>query len=53
MKLSARNQLNATVETVVHGEVMSTVRSPARRSARHAAITKGTAEELALRPVTR
>ena len=26
MKLSARNQLKATVDTVTHGEVMSTVR---------------------------
>jgi len=26
MQLSARNQLNATVDTVTHGEVMSTVR---------------------------
>ena len=26
MQLSARNQLNATVEAVNHGEVMSTVR---------------------------
>ena len=36
MQLSARNQLNATVETVTHGEVMSTVKvDAARRSARH------------------
>jgi molybdate transport system regulatory protein len=48
MKLSARNQLNATVEAVIHGEVMSTVRV-ALPDGQHitAAITKDAAEELA------
>ena len=51
MKISARNQLNATVETVTHGEVMSTV-TVALPDGQHitAAITKDAAEELAFAP---
>src|SRR5262245_51496314 len=47
MQLSARNQLNATVDTVTHGEVMSTVRVTLP-DGQHitAAITKDAAEEL-------
>ncbi len=47
MQLSARNQLNATVEAVTHGEVMSTVKV-ALPDGQHitAAITKDAAEEL-------
>ena len=48
MQLSARNQLKATVDTVTHGEVMSTVRV-ILPDGQHvtAAITKDAAEELA------
>ena len=51
MKLSARNQLNATVDTVKHGEVMSTV-TVALPDGQHitAAITREAAEELAFAP---
>ena len=51
MQLSARNQLNATVDTVTHGEVMSTVRV-ALPDGQHitAAITKDAAEELGFAP---
>jgi molybdate transport system regulatory protein len=51
MQLSARNQLNATVDTVTHGEVMSTVRV-ALPDGQHitAAITKDAATELAFAP---
>ena len=47
MQLSARNQLNATVEAVNHGEVMSTVKV-ALPDGQHitAAITKDAAEDL-------
>lgn len=47
MRLSARNQLNATVETVHHGEVMSTVTVVLPDGQKvTAAITKDSAEEL-------
>ncbi len=47
MQLSARNQLNATVDTVTHGEVMSTVRVTLPDGQKiTAAITKDAAEEL-------
>jgi molybdate transport system regulatory protein len=51
MRLSARNQLNAIVETVNHGAVMSTV-TVALPDGQHitAAITKDAAEELAFAP---
>ena len=51
MQLSARNQLNAVVETVTHGEVMSTVRVTLP-DGQHitAAITKDAAEELTFTP---
>ena len=51
MHLSARNQLNATVETVTHGEVMSTVKV-VLPDGQHitAAITKDATEELAFAP---
>ena len=47
MQLSARNQLKAKVETVTHGEVMSTVRV-ALPDGQHitAAITKDAVEDL-------
>jgi molybdate transport system regulatory protein len=47
MQLSARNQLNATVDTVTHGEVMSTVKVT-RPDGQHitAAITKDAAEDI-------
>jgi molybdate transport system regulatory protein len=48
MQLSARNQLDATVDTVTHGEVMSTVKvTLAGGQSVTAAITKDAAEELA------
>ncbi len=48
MQLSARNQLNAKVDTVTHGEVMSTVRVTLPDGQQiTAAITKDAAEELA------
>jgi molybdate transport system regulatory protein len=48
MRLSARNQLNATVDTVQHGEVMSTVRVTLPDGQQiTAAITKDAAQELA------
>ena len=51
MQLSARHQLNATVETVTHGEVMSTVKV-ALPDGQHitAAITRDGAAELAFAP---
>jgi molybdate transport system regulatory protein len=51
VRLSARNQLNAVVETVNHGEVMSTV-TVTLPDGQHitAAITKDAAEELAFAP---
>jgi molybdate transport system regulatory protein len=51
MQLSARNQLNATVETVTHGEVMSTVKVTLP-DGQHitAAITKDAATEIAFAP---
>ena len=51
MQLSARNQLSATVETVTHGEVMSTV-TVTLPDGQHitAAITKDGAEELGFAP---
>jgi molybdopterin-binding protein len=47
MRLSARNQLNATVDTITHGAVMSTVRVTLP-DGQHitAAITKDSAVEL-------
>lgn len=51
MQLSARNQLNATVDTVTHGEVMSTVRVTLPDGQKiTAAITKDAATELAFAP---
>jgi molybdate transport system regulatory protein len=51
MQLSARNQLNATVDTVTHGEVMSTVRVTLPDGQRiTAAITKDAAEDLSFAP---
>ena len=51
MQLSARNQLNATVDTVTHGEVMSTVRVNLSDGQQiTAAITKDAAEALAFAP---
>jgi molybdate transport system regulatory protein len=51
MQLSARNQLNATVDAVNHGEVMSTVRVTLPDGQQiTAAITKDAAEELAFAP---
>jgi molybdate transport system regulatory protein len=48
MQLSARNQLTATVDTVTHGEVMSTVRVTLPGGQQiTAAITRDAAEELA------
>jgi molybdate transport system regulatory protein len=51
MQLSARNQLNATVAAVTHGEVMSTVKVtlPDGQSVT-AAITRDAATELAFAP---
>jgi molybdate transport system regulatory protein len=51
MQLSARNQLNATVEEVKHGEVMSTVKV-ALPDGQHitAAITREAATELGFSP---
>ena len=51
MQLSARNQLHATVDTVMHGEVMSTVRVTLP-DGQHitAAITKDAADDLAFAP---
>jgi molybdate transport system regulatory protein len=51
MQLSARNQLNATVESVTHGEVMSTVKV-VLPDGQHitAAITKEGAEQLEFAP---
>ena len=47
MQLSARNQLNAKVDKVTHGEVMSTVRVTLPDGQQiTAAITKDAAEEL-------
>jgi molybdate transport system regulatory protein len=47
MQLSARNQLDATVDTVTHGEVMSTVKVTLP-DGQHitAAITKDAAEDI-------
>lgn len=51
MQLSARNQLHAIVDTVTHGEVMSTVRVTLP-DGQHvtAAITKDAADDLAFAP---
>jgi len=51
MQLSARNQLDATVETVNRGAVMSTVRV-ALPDGQHitAAVTKDAADELGFAP---
>jgi molybdate transport system regulatory protein len=51
MQLSARNQLNATVEEVNHGEVMSVVKVTLP-DGQHitAAITKDAATEIAFAP---
>ena len=49
MRLSARNQLNATIATVTHGEVMSTVTvSLPDGQTITAAITKDSAQDLEL-----
>jgi molybdopterin-binding protein len=49
MRLSARNQLKATIDTVNHGEVMSTVTVTLPDGQRiTAAITKDSAEDLEL-----
>ncbi len=51
MQLSARNQLNATVDTVTHGQVMSTVKVKLPDGQYiTAAITKDAAEDLAFAP---
>jgi molybdate transport system regulatory protein len=51
MRLSARNQLSATVDTVQHGAVMSTVKVTLPGGQQiTAAITKDAAEELAIAP---
>jgi molybdate transport system regulatory protein len=51
VQLSARNQLNATVVTVTHGEVMSTVKVALPDGQNiTAAITKDAATELAFTP---
>jgi molybdopterin-binding protein len=54
MRLSARNQLRATVTAVVHGEVMSTVKvtlaAPPEGQQLTAAITKDAALDLAVAP---
>jgi molybdopterin-binding protein len=51
MQLSARNQLKAVVDTVTHGEVMSTVKVTLP-DGQHitAAVTKDAAEELTFAP---
>jgi molybdate transport system regulatory protein len=49
VQLSVRNQLNATVETVTHGQVMSTVKVALPDGQNiTAAITKDAATELGL-----
>jgi molybdate transport system regulatory protein len=51
MRLSARNQLNATVESVDHGEVMSLVKVTLPDGQKMAAaITRDSATELAFAP---
>lgn len=51
MRLSARNQLNATVESVDHGEVMSLVKVALPDGQKMAAaITRDSATELAFSP---
>jgi molybdate transport system regulatory protein len=51
MQLSARNQLNATVDTVTHGEVMSTIKVSLPDGQKiTAAITKDAAEDIAFAP---
>ena len=51
MQLSARNQLKAKVESVTHGEVMSTVRVTLPDGQKiTAAITKDAAQEIAFAP---
>lgn len=51
MRLSARNQLNATVDSVDHGEVMSLVKvSLPDGQVITAAITRDSATELAFAP---
>ena len=51
MQLSARNQLKAKVETVSHGEVMSTVRVVLPDGQKiTAAITRDAAQEIAFAP---
>ena len=51
MRLSARNQLRATVSAVTHGEVMSTVKMTLPDGqALTAAITKEAAEDLDFAP---
>ena len=49
MRLSARNQLNATIDSVQLGEVMSTIKVSLPDGQKlTAAITRDSAEELAL-----
>jgi molybdate transport system regulatory protein len=51
MQLSARNQLNATVDTVTHGNVMSTVKvSLPDGQSITAAITREAAQEIGFSP---
>lgn len=51
MQLTARNQLNATVETVTNGEVMSTVKVTLPDGQKvTAAITKDAVTELGFAP---
>ena len=51
MQLSARNQLNATVDTVTHGEVMSTIKVSLPDGQRiTAAITKDAAQDMGFAP---
>lgn len=51
MRLSARNQLNATIDSVHIGEVMSTVKVTLPDGQKlTATITRDSAEELALAP---
>jgi len=51
MQLIARNQLKAKVETVTHGEVMSTVKVSLPDGQKiTAAITKDAAQEIAFAP---
>ena len=48
MRLSTRNQLDATVTSVQHGEVMSMIKVDLNGQSMTAAITRESAEELGL-----